>query len=284
MRFYRLGEIPTRGDDEVFKASATGPFIWFIVFTGLEIVLLLLGIRGRKLSAQLPPAFIFFAAAAFVGLFEWMVFGWFRDSLKPTCWLLRGNGSGVIIKYRSFRNWRFPPEDLQAVGFEYSQIAWVRTAKERVTSPDPATTRGKLSRVFIYLDFCLRDGDTSALEAHLQAEQRARPKGKMIATVVVDYPVAVLPGGIVRVRWNGTNPSARKAIEYLGRQVKLADAASTQDDLTDHRNLSPADADAKILKLARSGDKTGAVTLAREIHGSTLGEAVALVDKLLGGG
>ncbi len=282
MKFYRLGEIPTRSDDQVFKTSPTGPFIWFIVFSGIGIALLLLGISGAKIyGLRLPPVFFIYVGAAFFALFGWIALGQFRACVKPTNWLLRCNGSGVIIKYRSFQNWRFPAEDEQAVGLDCSEIAWARTARERRTSLDIGGK--KQSQVFAYLDFCLANADTAALEAHLQAEQKAEPPGRF-KTITRDYPVEVLPGGIVQVRWNGISPSRGKAIQYLSRHLKIADADSTKVDLTPGSNPSPGEEDAKILKLARSGDKVGAVNPARRIYGSTLTEAVAFVEKLQSGG
>jgi hypothetical protein len=281
MKFYRIGEIPARSDDQVFKTSPTGPFIWFIVFSGIGIALLLLGIGGAKIyGLHQPPVFFIYAGAAFFGLFGWICLGQFRACMKPTNWLLRCNGSGVIIKYRSFQNWRFPAEDEQVVGFDYSEIAWARTVRERRTSLDLAGKRQ--SQVFDYLDFCLANADTAALEAHLQAEQKAEPPGRF-KTITRDYPVEVLPGGMVQVRWNGIRPSPKKAIQYLSRHLRVAAADSTKVDLTPRSNPGPGEEDAKILKLARSGDRIGTVNLARRIYGSTLTEAVAFVEKLQSG-
>jgi len=138
-----------------------------------------------------------------------------------------------------------------------------------------------------YLDFCLANADTAALEACLQAEQKAEPRGRF-KTIYRDYPVEALPGGIVRLRWSisggyGIHPSPRKAIEYLSRHIKIAAATSTKVDLTHQNNLSPDEEDAKIMKLAQSGDKMGAVKLTRQIYGSSLSEAVAYVEKLQSG-
>jgi hypothetical protein len=82
----------------------------------------------------------------------------------------------------------------------------------------------------------------------------------------------------------GIHPSPGKAIECLSRHIKIAAAVSTKDDLTHQSNLSPEEGDAKILTLAKSGDKMGAVKLTRQIYGSTLSEAVAFVEKLQSGG
>jgi hypothetical protein len=289
MKFYRLGEIPIRSDDQVFKASPTGALIGFIVYSGIGIALLLLGISGAKIyGLNLPSGLFFYGGAAIFGLLGWAAWGQFRARVKPTNWLLRCNSSGVIIKYRSFENWRFPAEDVQAVGFDYSEIAEIRMVREQRTAPGLGGNRNKQIQDLTCLDFCLANADTSALEAHLQAEQKAEPPGRF-KTIFRDYPVEVLPGGIVQLRWSISggykiNPSPRKAIEYLSRHVKTAVADSTKVDLTYQSNLSPEEGDAKILKLAKSGDKTGAVKLTRQIYGSTLSEAVAFVEKLQSGG
>jgi hypothetical protein len=287
MKFYKLGEIPTRSDDQVFKATSTVALIWFIVFSGIGIALLLAGISGAKIyGLKMPSGLFFHGGAATFGVLGWAALGQFRARVKPTNWLLRCNGSGVIIKYRSFENWRFPAEDEQAVGFDYSEIAWIRTLREQRTIP--AMGRNTARQYLTYLDFCLANADISVLEAHLNAEQKAEPTGRF-KTIYRDYPVEVLPGGIVRLRWNfdagyRIHPSPKKAIEHLSRHIKTVAANSTKVDLTYQSNLSPEEGDARILKLAKSGDKMGAVKLTRQIYGSTLSEAVAFVERLQSGG
>src|SRR5271166_1239300 len=137
MKFYGLREIPVRSDDVVFKASPARLFVPLLIFLAIIIALLPLAIGGGKLYGvhHPPPALFVFAFVAFFGLFGFVSLGMFRASLKPTNWLLRCNGEGVTIKYRSFCNWRFPEEEVQAVGFDYSEIAWVRTFREKRSTP-----------------------------------------------------------------------------------------------------------------------------------------------------
>jgi hypothetical protein len=284
MKLYRLGEIPTQDVGQVFKAPPSRLLIPLAVFIGIVIALLLVGTGAWKIrGSNLPPPVLIYIAAAIFALFGLFAFLAVRASLKQTNWLLQCDSRGLIIKFRSYLNWRFPAEDFQAVAFDYSEVAWIRTVKERRTSPSigshgSATTK---SQHFVYLDFCLANFDLSALEKQLQAERMLTPAG---LTIFRDYPVEVLPDGIVRVRWNGISPSSQKALGYLGQHVKIAGSESTTLDLTHHSGVSPGEEDAKILKLARSGDKMAAVQLARQIHGFTLTEAVAFVDKLLSGG
>jgi hypothetical protein len=173
------------------------------------------------------------------------------------------------------------------VALDYSEIAEIRTAREDRTAPALDNNPAGQIQHLTCLDFCLANADTSALEAHLRAEQKAEPPGRY-KTIYRDYPVEVLPGGIVRLQWTmsarySIRPSLTKAIEYLGRHVKIAAADSTKVDLTHPGNMSPDEADANILKLAKSGDVTGAVRLTRQLYGSTLSEAVAFVEKLKSG-
>lgn len=290
MKFYRLGDIPIRNNDRVFKASATGPFIWFVVFSSLGVALLLLGICGTKMYGLRPPAVFFsYVGAMALGLFGWLALGQFRASVKPTNWLLRCNDSGVIIKYRSFQNWRFPTEAVQAVGFDYSEMAEVSQVKEQRFTPALDAGRTAQRQRLTYLRFYLASADASDLEAHLQAERQVEPPGRFVKTTIRDYPVEVLPGGIVQLRWSisggyKVTPSISKAIEYLARHVKVANAQSVKVDLSYQSNLSPEEGDAKIRELAKSGDKLGAVKLARQIYGSNLSEAMAFVEKLQSGG
>ncbi len=144
-------------------------------------------------------------------------------SLQPTNWLLRCNNNGLIIHYRSFLNWRCPTESVQAVGFDYAEIAWARTVKERRASPGLGDNRGTQTQQLTFLDLCLINTDTSALEKYLQQEENLTPEGIMISR---DYPVQVLPGGVVELRWTGIKPSSRKAIQFLGRHIKIAGADS----------------------------------------------------------
>ncbi|HEY5042222.1 MAG TPA: hypothetical protein VIK53_09480 [Verrucomicrobiae bacterium] len=284
MKFYKFSEIPVRSDDQVFKSSPIGSGISFVVISAIVIAALLLGIHGGEQYGINLPRVLFYILAAFAGLFDLFAFQSFQASLKPTNWLLRCNNNGVIIHFRSFLNWRFPSECVQAVGFDYSEIAWARTVKERRISPSMGYQNNRIAQTqqLTFLDLCLVNADTTALEEHLQQERNLRPDG---ITISLDYPVQVLSGGIVELRWSGgISPSARKAIQCLRQHITIAGAYSRIADLTHQKNLQPGEEDTKILKLATTGDEMGAVTLTRQIYGCSLSEARSFVEKLLTGG
>jgi len=288
MKFYRLSEIQIGSDDQVFRASPRFGFIWVSLYFGIGITLLLFGISGAKIyGLKIPRGLVFYGGAAIFGLLGRVAWWNWRARLKPTNWLLRCNGSGVIIKYRSYENWRCPEEDVQAVGFDYAEIAEIRKSREQRTSQGlGGSRRNQTQDLLTFLVFRLANADTSTLEAHLQEEQKARPPDGRWK--FWDYPVEVLPGGIIQVRWSISagytiHPSLDTAIECIGRYMKTGVAESSKVDLTYRSNLTPEEADANILRLAKSGDKLGAVKLTRQVYGSTLSEAVEFVDKLQSG-
>ena len=173
----------------------------------------------------------------------------------------------------------FPAGDIEAVGFDYGEIAWARTVKEKRITPDAAHHNAGQTTYLTYVDLGLAKADLSELEAQLRAERQRKPVGFMVS---MDYPVQVLPGGVVEVRWSGgIKPAARKAIEFLGRHVKIVAADSRMVDLTHQWNLSPADERGKIIALAKSGDEIGAVKLAQQIYGVSLTDATEMVDKMV---
>jgi len=217
---------------------------------------------------------------ALCGLAAWYCFSVFRASLKPTNWLLRCSSTGVLIKYRTYLNWRFPTDDVQVVALDYSEIAWARTVKEKRITPSMDSHASSQVQFLTYLDFGLTNPDTSALEANLQRERSLSPDG-MVTTR--DYPVSVSPGGIIELRWSGgISPSVTKAIQYLGQHVKIAAVEKRSTDLVHHRDLTPEQERGKIIELAQSGDEIGAVKLAQQVYGYSLTEAHDFVEKLMG--
>jgi hypothetical protein len=281
MKFYKLIDIAPRNNDQVFKASPTRKCIALVVFSALGIASLWVALHGGIHQGKTNvSAVLFYIMTVVFGLFAWYAFSVFRASLKPTNWLLRCDSGGVLIKYRSFYNWRFPADDIQVVGLDYSEIAWARTVKEKRLTPNMDGKGGAQIQYLTYLDFCLTNADTSALEANLQRERNLSPDGIVTTR---DYPVSVSSGGIIELRWTGgISPSVVKAIQYLGQHVQIAAADNRKVDLVHRQNLSPEEERNKIIALLNSGDEMGAVKLAQQIYGYSLTEAQDFVDKLQG--
>jgi len=277
MTFYKLDQVTVSRDDQVFKASPTSQIIGLIMTSGVILTLLALAIRCG-IHRQIVPAFFCCAFAGMFGLFALNSYGSSRASRMPTNWLLRCHARGLLIHYRSYRNWRFPADTPQVVGWDYPEIAWVRVAKERRIVPS-MTQQGNRSETHFmtFVELGLVNPDTTELEEHLSAD---RNLSVGVGLVVGDYPVQVLPGGIVQMSWSGMHPSAHQAVECLGRHVKIAEMDHRVVDLTHHSKAPPEEERQKILQLVRSGDVIAAVTMAQRVHGYSLTEAHAFVEKL----
>jgi hypothetical protein len=276
MRFYKLDQVTVSRDDQVFKASPTFQTIGLLITSGICLTLLVFAIRGGIRHG--PPTFFYCVFAGMIGMFVLYGYGSLRASRKPTNWLLRCQGGGLLIHYRSFRNWRFPADTPQVVGWGYPEIAWVRVAKERRIVPSmSAQGNSSETRFVTYVELGLVNPDTTELEKYLSAD---RNLSTGVGTVVEEYPMQVLPGGIVQMSWGGMHPSAHQAVECLGRHVKIAETDHRVVDLVHHSNRPPEEERQKILQLVRSGDVLSAVTMARQVYGYTLTEAHEFVEKL----
>jgi hypothetical protein len=280
MKFYTLGEVPVGAADQVFKVAPTGKAILSLIVLGMAIAGAVLGIYGWKPVGT--PSWAYYGIAGVIGLFGLIPLGEFRASLRPSNWLVRCISGAILIKYRSYENWRMPADDVQAVALDYAEISWAKMVKERRETPVTGDRGGITIQVkyLTYIELGLVNSNTSDLEARLQAERNLRPEG-MILTV--DYPVRVLRGGTVQIRWSGgIRPSAGKAIEILGRQVNVVAAEHRKMDLTYNRHASPEEEQGKIVELAQSGDSIGAALLTRQVHGYSESQANEFVDKLTG--
>lgn len=277
MKFYTVKDVPVTRNDRVFRAPPVTAFITSLVFLALAISLFALGRSGGYfLHGWSVPPFIAYIGAVVFGVATLFGLGSFRARLKPSNWLLRCNPSGIVVKYRAYQNWRMPADDVQAVGFDYSEIAWARKARERRTAPgmDNSTQVQSLS----YLEFGLINPDTGPLESKLD-EERRRPS----SVRSLRYPVEVAPGGIVRLHWRdaggGTFSHPDNALRYLRSFVKIAEEVFTKTNVV-QPDPDSLQQEGKILLLARRGDKLGAIKLTRKIRGCSLEEATKHVETL----
>lgn len=282
MKFYKLSEIPTCIDDKVFKAMPLSQSIPIIIFFAIAIAALFTAVNGGipkgKHINGLPPGSLYVVSAVF-GLFGLFFVPILRASLKPTNWLFRCSSTAIIIKYRSCLHWRLPSEDIQTVAFDYSEIAWVRKVRQHQTSFGGMRGNSKRTEFKTFLEFCLKDPDTSVLEAHLETERKQKCNPHYW-----DYPVEVLSGGIIRIRRGGIMdyffPNNDKAVQWLGQFIKIEPTHSSKVDFTGRSDIKPQNEDESILNLLKNGDKIGAVRLTQKIYGVSLTDAVEFVDKL----
>ena len=199
---------------------------------------------------------------------------------------MRIRGSEVLIKFRSFENWRLSEDDVQVIELNRDEIAQVGKSTERQLTTD-RQGHGVQAEGRVELEIELKDKDTSALEAAL-AEERSRPGwgGQHMQTKALDYPVQAADG-VIRVTWRNQSSSVRPKIDdalaRLGKIASVAEARQRDGDFTPSalRKLSEAEQNTKLAELAQR-DKMAAISTARELYKCSLTEAMKKVEELSG--
>lgn len=129
-----------------------------------------------------------------------------------------------------------------------------------------------------YLDLALVNPDTTALEACLREELNR----KCANILHHDYPVQVIPGGIIRICWRnhggGAFSTPKSALGWLKRHVKLVNTEASSVDLSSAK--TPEELNAKVLQLLQRGDDLAAIALVRTTYACSTTEAKAYVDQL----
>jgi hypothetical protein len=82
------------------------------------------------------PRFIIAFEIPVVLLFLWLAAGSWRAARRPTDWLLRIQGNDVLIKFRSFQNWRMSEDDPQVIVLHRDEIAFVHESLKKLPGPE----------------------------------------------------------------------------------------------------------------------------------------------------
>jgi hypothetical protein len=254
--------------------------VWTLV--GIDVYLLIYG----RIGQVDPPRAITVFVGLFMLLFAWVLTKIFLAARRPTNWVLRIQGNDLLIKYRSFENWRMDENDPQVIELHRDEIAQVRERKERQLSRDSQGSMVAEQRR--YLEIQLKSAeDTTAIDRAIAAEVALPGWGnERHSTKWLEYPVAV-NDGMIRVTWfSGSSrirPALKQAVAALGRLVPVGEAQSSKNDFTSAAvtQLPEDQQRAQLADLARR-DPLAATRLAKELYHCSLAEAQKKVEQLSG--
>lgn len=274
LRLLRADEAAPGADDVLVQPRATPSLVVAAVMAWL---VWLIGTRYMEGKLPLGAAIFFGAGFALIGAVGFT--GWLR-SLRRDAWLMAIGPTRVLIRFRSFLNYRFPAEDPQLVEVPIRSIAWVRRTRRHITRPSGRATRhGHYS----YLDFHLHSADLEPLRRALAREATLKRRGARFD----HQPVMVTAEGQVRVEmaYNGasTRPRVADVLRLLGERVPVRDEAKERIAAERAPAMTPEEQDAAIRAMIEAGDTMGAIQLARTLHGGSLSDAKARVERLVGG-
>jgi hypothetical protein len=281
MKLASLKETSCRETDIIFRASSS--VLPTLLFLTLFVGAAYLVIYGRIGSFD-PPRFIAAFSGLFFLLFAAVFYKAWRASRRATNWLLRIRGNEVLIKFRSYQNWKLSEDDVQVIELHRDDIAFVRQRAQKQISRASDDDGVEVDRR-VDLEIGLRQPDTTALQKALAAEiarpgwgtDRSRAK-------VLDYPVTA-EDGMIRVAWRNKStritPGIGRVLEQLAHLAKVTDTQETTEDFTPSalKDLDPDQQQQKLAELARR-DEMAAIRAARKLYGCSLAEAVEKVKEL----
>jgi hypothetical protein len=282
MKLLPLNQTSCRQSDVVFRNARLASGITTIISWACVAFFTYLAIYRRIGSFDLPRAL-----AVFLGLFA-LLFAWlsgmsWRSSRRPTNWILRLQGNVVLIKFRTYLNWKMSQDDVQVIELHHDEIAFVRKRQERQVSRGMSHETEVDRRVD--LEIAMKDLNTTALEKAL-ADERVRPGWgtDRSRTKSLEYPVQA-EDGMIRIAWKNKSsritPNIDRVLEALATIVPVKEESDVAGEFTPG-TLAKLNDDEKLKRLAELArtDPLVAIATAKQIFGCSLAEAKEMVDGL----
>ena len=277
MNLLRLQDTQIDSNDRVFRhARIRALVVWVAFFAAIAALFF-----KAYTDPRWKPSYVF---GSFFLLFLLFSVRYVAARFHPSNWLVRINGFGVYVQYRSYLNYNLPTDERSVVFVPFGEIASARLIKERVTTPDPMKPGANAAQFLRYVELELK-GDIAPLVTALgtergeEAPMQKRWWGGSSSTLYQDYPVAIDSPPYMRIHWDVV-PSAKKFLDALRPYATIREAVSLTQDFTGLQSLSPEDQKKQLRALAQRGDTITASYLARKLYGGSLADAVKMVDSL----
>jgi len=276
MQLLRLADVAASPDDRIFRYSRGRALV--IVAATLAAAVLSIAV-GRQ---QHSPMLYYVAAVLLCGLLVLQTFVTAR--FRPTNWLVRANSDGLFVQFRSYLNYRFPPDRLTVTFIPYSAVRSARAIRERRELPDPDSRRHRNSTTIqhattVHLELT---GETGSLARAIDEESRLAVgewRGDGPRTRYRHVPVRMPSPGTLEIEW-AVVPRARSLLALLSTHaVPTETAAATQD----YANLETLDRDQqekRLLELVEQGNTIAAIRIARQLYGWDLTRAKNFIEGL----
>jgi hypothetical protein len=276
MQLLRLADVPTNPRDRVYYYSRLRAVMGATILAAVAIgAFVFAWVNGAW------PAYYVAAVMAFcLLLYQRLILGRFH----PSNWLMRATDDGLFVKFRSYLNYHFDPQDFIVLYLPYSELRSVRMVKERQEIPDrnrqsAATTT---TRKILELELA---GKSTEFAVALAAE-RERVFGKMprtnrrMSTRYQHFPVRLVSPTLLRIEW-AVVPRIQTLLDALTRHTLVRDAGESAKIIANLEQLSRSEQETRLLELAESGDMIGAIAMARRLYSCDLTEAKQFVEGLM---
>jgi hypothetical protein len=202
---------------------------------------------------------------------------------RPSNWLVRLTDQGLFIKFRSYLNDHFPEQDVTVVFIAHGEIRSARFIRQKQAIPDRddggrPTTIIKTQKL---LEVELAS-ETKELSDALTREHARALDGKNLGKISGRYhhlPVRLAAPDRLHIEWNVV-PNAQTFLDALARHTLVRPTQETKKDFVHLEVLSRAEQESRLLELVQSGDKIGAIAMARRLYNYDLTQAKDFVEGL----
>ena len=273
MKLLPLPQAPTRQQAMFFRNSRLGPAVFFL-FSLAIMGAVIYGYAVGGIPFVLMLVFLFGCL-----IFPLLSLSMLVRSLQATNWLFALGPDRLWIKYRSYLNSHFPPDDLQIIELRYNEMESVALVRRKEITP--GSRNGTQVQYYRHLEFTLCRPFGNELPEALLAEQNTKGSpDRKISSRSLDYPVQTKGENTVRMRVNGIRPGWKTALREIEKNgVTIAPEKREIEDYTelleDKRQMED-----QLIVLVEQGKTIAAVKLARRRYGMTLTEAKNFIDGL----
>lgn len=276
MQLMHLADVPASDRDQVFEYSRHRALL------GVFLTLLGTGAISYLAWPKVPVLSYYFSALAlfFILLYQKMITARFH----PANWLVRLTDEGMFIKFRSYLNNHFPDNEPTVVFIPHSEIRSARHVIEKQSVPDRDTNnrRSSVTKANHFVELELAS-DTNQLAAALQRERHYAAGGNRTLKTVTRYqhlPARLPTAEKLQIEW-AVVPNAQTLLNALTRHTLVRPTEKTSTDFVHLEKLSRDEQETRLLELAESGDKLGAITMARRLYAYDLTQAKDFVEGLV---
>lgn len=299
MDFFTENGAPARDGDIAFHYRRTGALIFWLILGACAFALLAAGVVGgitftRQMVPesldQLAPTLrqaipsggvnIDRTPALVIGGF--LLFFWrflktpIAGGFGPAGWLMRMGREGVQVKFRSYMNATFPPEDLVVAHIPWHEIEWARQFKEHLSYPSPGHQGGTTHEFLTCLELKLNSHDLESLHRHLIRERTRKSPG---GAAWRHYPVRLDEKGHLAIKWDA-RPKVPRALEVLKSRIMIRKPVKLRTRLESATTTAAPEAERAIVRLVEAGQTFTAIAAARKAYSMSFTEAKRFVDEL----
>ena len=272
----RERDVPANTNDRLFRSSRAHAVVAYGLILAGSAALFATGVHQGAVVLQI--------AAVFVVVAELLGRRFLTARFRPTNWLVRANENGLYVHFRSYLNYHFSPDDRTVAFVPYREIRVARGFRERREIPEPSRSGHAVSVQSLQIAELELTCDTAALGAAL-GEERARPaprKATWYGNTGVKYnhePVTLTDAGGLRLTWDCA-PRLPAFLATLASRVTVQTGVPRSTSYDGLAGLPRAEQEQRIADLARSGQLTAAVTVARRLYAYDLRQARDFVEAL----